>query len=135
VSLKTSPVPKGSRPKEPLKAPPLKMSEKLIKDLADVFKVLADESRLKILLALAKDGEMHVNALCDLLKQSQPAVSHHLCRLFNCELVERRRDGKHNFYRVDPERVKLLLDQFFADSGNGHKQLQFPNFLLSYRGK
>jgi ArsR family transcriptional regulator len=135
VSVKTAPVPKVRRTTESAKDPALKISETSIKNLAEVFKVLADKSRLKILLTLAKDGEMHVDALRALLGTSQPAVSHHLCRLLSRGLVDRRRDGKHNFYRVESDQVKTLLDQFFADSGNGAKQLQFPNFLLSYRSK
>src|SRR5262249_39113347 len=55
---------------------PIKVSEVTLHRLTDVFKLLADKSRLKIVLALAQDGELHVSALCDLLDQSQPAVSH-----------------------------------------------------------
>jgi ArsR family transcriptional regulator len=99
----------------------------------EVFKMLADESRLKILLALAQDGELHVSALCELLGQSQPAVSHHLTLLRMAGLVGYRRDGKHNFYRIESGLVCALLEEFFADTGNGHQQLQFPEFLLSYK--
>ena len=66
----------GKFPHRPTSA--LKISERTLNGLAQVFKLLADESRLKILLALARDGELHVTALCDLLAQTQPAVSHHL---------------------------------------------------------
>src|SRR5262249_54404310 len=100
-----------------------------------VFKMLADESRLKILLSLSQDGELHVSALCDLLGQSQPAVSHHLTLLRMAGLVGYRRDGKHNYYRVESSLVGDLLDAFFTDSGNGHMQLQFPGFSLSYKRK
>jgi ArsR family transcriptional regulator, arsenate/arsenite/antimonite-responsive transcriptional repressor len=114
-------------------APALKVSERTINGLKEIFRMLADESRLKILLALAGQGEMHVSALCDLLGQSQPAVSHHLTLLRMAGLVGYRRDGKHNYYRVESGLVGQLLDQFFADSGNGHKQLQFNGFSLAYR--
>src|SRR4029077_19948284 len=99
------------------------------------FKLLSDESRLKILLALAQDGEMHVTALCDLLEQTQPAVSHHLTLLRMVGLVGYRRAGKHNFYRIESGLVCDLLEQFFADVGNGHRQLQFDDFSLSYKRK
>src|SRR5688572_27127225 len=59
----------------------IRVSDRTITGLADVFNMLADRSRLKILLALAQDGELHVSALCELLEQSQPAVSHHLTLL------------------------------------------------------
>ena len=51
------------------------------------------------------------------------------------DLVGFRRDGKHNYYRVDSALVGGLLEQFFADSGNGHKLLQFDDFSLAYRKK
>jgi ArsR family transcriptional regulator len=121
-----------------VKTPPkatsaIKVSGRTINGLAQVFKLLADESRLKILLALAQDKELHVTALCELLQQTQPAVSHHLTLLRMAGLVGYRRDGKHNFYRVESRLVGELLDQFFADAGNGHRQLQFEDFSLAYR--
>src|SRR5215470_17403379 len=103
----------------------LKVSPRTINGLAQVFKLLADESRLKILLALAQDGELHVTALCELLSQTQPAVSHHLTLLRMVGLVGYRRDGKHNYYRVESTVVGDLLERFFAASGNGQRQLQF----------
>jgi ArsR family transcriptional regulator len=131
--------PNSSKPratKIPAKgAPTVSVSDATIKGLTEVFKLLADESRLKILLALAREGEMHVSALCELLEQSQPAVSHHLTLLRMANLVGFRRDGKHNFYRLDSARVRNLLDQFFTDSGNGHKQIQFEDFALAYKRK
>jgi ArsR family transcriptional regulator len=113
----------------------IKVSGRTINGLARVFKLLADESRLKILLALAQDGELHVTALCDLLHQTQPAVSHHLTLLRMSSLVGYRRDGKHNFYRIESGLVCELLEEFFADAGNGHKQLQFDEFSLAYKRK
>ena len=67
-----------------------------------VFKLLSDETRLRILfyLALSPDGELHVTDLCNRLGQSQPAVSHHLALLRVSGLIESRREGKHNFYCV-----------------------------------
>jgi ArsR family transcriptional regulator len=111
------------------------ITDKTISGLTEVFKLLADKSRLKILLALAREGELHVSALCDLLQQSQPAVSHHLTLLRMAGLVGYRRDGKHNFYRVDSALVRDLLEEFFSDSGNGHQQIQFEDFSLAYKRK
>ena len=114
-----------------LPAPIMRVSDGTIKSLSEVFKLLADASRLKILLALAQDGEMHVSALCELLGQSQPAVSHHLTLMRMSGLVGYRRDGKHNFYHVDSALVRDLLEQFFEDSGAS--QLQFEDFSLAYK--
>ena len=127
--------PRGTKP-PPAKGPTaLKISPRTLYGLTQVFKLLADESRLKILLALGEDGEMHVSALCDLLSQTQPAVSHHLTLLRMTGLVGFRRDGKHNFYRIESGLVRDLLEQFFSDAGNGHKALQFEDFSLSYKRK
>ena len=98
--------------------------------------LLADESRMKILMALAQDGEVHVSALCDLLDQSQPAVSHHLTLMRLSGLVSYRREGKNNFYRLECDHLRDLLEQVFEDSGSANKQILFPDFALHYkRGK
>ena len=56
------------------------VSDQSVRELAQVFKLLSDETRLRILfyLALSPNGELHVTDLCHRLGQSQPAVSHHL---------------------------------------------------------
>jgi len=114
---------------------PGRVSDKTIKDLTCIFKMLADKSRLKIVLALAQDGEMHVSALCGMLAQSQPAVSHHLTLMRMAGLVNYVRHGKNNFYHLASENLRDLLDQFFTESGNGQKSLQFDEFALAFRRK
>jgi ArsR family transcriptional regulator len=132
LSAKAAVASKSQRGKGSAKGRPiLKISDKTIDDLKDVFGLLADRSRLKILLALLQEGEMHVTALCDLLGYSQPAVSHHLT-LMKKELVAYRRDGKHNYYHIDAEKLCHTLEQFFSASGNG-QQLQMPGFCLAYK--
>jgi ArsR family transcriptional regulator len=121
--------------KAPAATSPIRVSDTTLGRLTDVFKLLADKSRLKIVLALAQDGELHVSALCDLLQQSQPAVSHHLTLMRMVGLVGYRRDGKHNYYHLASGHVRDLLEQFFADAGNGHKALQFEDFALTFRRK
>ncbi len=128
ISMKT----RGAKGAPPIAAP-LKVSEPIIQQLSKVFKLLADENRLRIVLALAQDSELHVSALCDLLDQSQPAVSHHLTLMRLTGLVGYRRDGKHNYYRLASGFMRQLLEQFFLDSGNGQRQLQFDDFALSYK--
>ena len=113
----------------------LKISQPTLNGLTQVFKMLADESRLKILLALSRDGELHVSALCELLGDQQPAVSHHLTLLRMTGLVGYRRSGKHNFYRLESGLIRDLLEQFFEDAGTGHKALQFEDFSLAYKRK
>jgi len=76
---------------------------------AHLFKLLSDVTRLKVIHHLLQQGELHVRALCDLLDQSQPAVSHHLALLRDAKLIDARRDGKHNYYRVTDPKVEKLL--------------------------
>ncbi len=116
------------------KAPtPIKISEDCLRDLKEVFKLLSDGNRLKILIALSQDGEMHVTALCDMLGQSQPAVSHHLTLLRARRLVGYRRDGKHNYYRLECGSLTKLLEEVFANCGNGHRQIQLDQFALAFK--
>lgn len=102
------------------------------KDLAQLFKLMADETRLRILFLLMRDEELNVRALCDLLEQSQPAVSHHLALLRVAGLIESRRDGKHNFYRIIPRRFQELLEMFFAAAPNPAHEIQLDDYVLSY---
>jgi len=109
----------------------LPVTDRQIQSLTQVFKLLADESRLKILLTLARDGEMHVSALCEMLGQSQPAVSHHLTLLRMAGLVGFRRDGKFNYYRMDGLQLGQTLDEIFSEAGKGQK-IDFGDFGLTY---
>jgi ArsR family transcriptional regulator len=102
------------------------------KDLVRVFKLLADETRLRILFYLMQRDELHVRALCELLGHSQPAVSHHLALLRIAGLISARREGKHNYYHVLPERMKQLLDVLFTDVPEANRRLRFEDYVLSY---
>ena len=62
-------------------------------DVADLFKLFSDSTRLGILWALS-ESEMCVCDLCALLKMKQPAVSHQLKNLKQSRIVKARRDGK-----------------------------------------
>ncbi|MEX0716199.1 MAG: metalloregulator ArsR/SmtB family transcription factor [Planctomycetaceae bacterium] len=109
------------------------LSNQLEKDLVQVFKLLSDETRLKILLYLAREGELHVTALCDRLGQSQPAVSHHLALLRVAGLIEPRRDGKHNYYSVRQEHFHGLMTELFQSiSDPGADEIRFDEFVLTH---
>lgn len=118
---------------QPPSAPPV--SESTIREFAQVFKLLSDETRLKILLYLAQSGELHVTDLCTRLGQSQPAVSHHLALMRVSGLIEARREGKHNFYRVRTEQFGDLLAQLLSAGGEIPRRLRFHQFQLIYNGK
>ena len=108
------------------------VSDGTVKDLVKVFKLLSDETRLRILLYLMRSKELHVRALCEILGQSQPAVSHHLALLRVAELIEPRREGKHNFYRILPERFEQVLDTLFAAVPKQDRSIRFEDYVLSY---
>lgn len=109
------------------------LSQELEKDLVQVFKLLSDETRLRILLYLMREKELHVSALCDRLEQSQPAVSHHLALLRVAGLIEARRDGKHNFYSVRHGHFHRLIEELFQSIGNADKdEIRFEDFVLSH---
>lgn len=106
--------------------------DRVVKDLVKVFKLLSDETRLRVLLYLTQQSELHVRALCDLLEQSQPAVSHHLALLRVAGLIESRREGKHNFYHLLPDRFEMLLDTVFASVPKEERRIRFEDYVLSY---
>src|SRR5207302_11211324 len=66
---------------------------------AILLKQASDPTRLQLIQTLA-EGERHVGALCTLLNQTQPAISHHLALLRHGRLIEARRQGKNNFYTL-----------------------------------
>ena len=78
-------------------------------DLADLFKLFGDSTRLGILWALAS-SEMCVCDLCALLRMKQPAVSHQLKNLKQARIVKARRDGKVVYYSLDDEHIWKLLN-------------------------
>jgi ArsR family transcriptional regulator len=116
------------------KAP--EVSDPIVRELAQVFKLLSDETRLRILfyLALSPRGELHVTDLCQRLGQSQPAVSHHLALLRVSGLIESRREGKHNFYSVRIDHFGELLLTLFSAAGEAPKKVRFHDFVLTYTG-
>lgn len=64
-----------------------------------LLKQISDPTRLQVMTMLA-EGEMHVGAMCDVLGQSQPCVSHHLCLLRHGGLIVPERRGKENHYSL-----------------------------------
>lgn len=117
---------------KPLDKPDLSVPDEIIAELVKVFKLLSDETRLRILFYLTRTHELHVRALCELLEQSQPAVSHHLALLREEKLIASRRDGKHNFYHLLPERFQQLLDLVFKDVPAEQRRVRFEDYVLAF---
>jgi ArsR family transcriptional regulator len=108
------------------------LPDELERELVQVFKLLSDETRLRILLYLAQDRELHVTALCEKLGQSQPAVSHHLALLRVAGLIEARRDGKHNFYSVRKTHFHRIIGELFDNiSDPDNDEIRFDEYVLT----
>ena len=111
------------------------VSDTSIRELTNVFKLLSDETRFRILIYLAENRELHVTDLCERLGQSQPAVSHHLALLRVSGLIESRREGKHNFYSVRTDVFGELLANLLSAGGEMPRRIKFHDFTLTYTGK
>ena len=79
-----------------------------IYDLADLFKVFSDSTRIRILYTLI-DGEKNVSDICDESEMNQSAVSHQLKTLKSSHLVKVRRDGKAMLYSLADDHVETIL--------------------------
>ena len=84
--------------------------EEVLYDLADLFKIFGDSTRVKILYVLF-EAEMCVCDLAQLLNMNQSAISHQLRLLKQNSLVKCRRDGKTVFYSLADEHVRTIMNQ------------------------
>lgn len=83
--------------------------EELIYDLADLYKVFSDATRVKIMYALA-GGELCVACICEVTSSTQSAVSHQLRILKQAHLVRARREGRNVVYALADAHVLTLLE-------------------------
>ncbi|HEY1067176.1 MAG TPA: metalloregulator ArsR/SmtB family transcription factor [Pirellulales bacterium] len=79
--------------------------------LAAVFKVLANDTRLRLLHALVRSGELRVSDLADSIGMKPQAVSNQLQRLADLGIISSRRDGNNIYYKLVDLCVSGLLDQ------------------------
>ncbi len=79
-------------------------------DLAELFKVFGDSTRIRILFVLF-EAEVCVCDLAKALNMTQSAISHQLRILKQNKLVKSRRDGKSIFYSLADEHVRTIIDQ------------------------
>ena len=84
-------------------------AEETLYDLAELFKVFGDTTRIKIICALF-ESEMCVCDLSCLLNMTQSAISHQLRVLKSARLVKFRREGKVVYYSLDDEHIKHIYD-------------------------
>jgi len=84
--------------------------EEKLYDLAELFKVFGDTTRIKIIWALF-ESEMCVCDIASLLNMSQSSISHQLRVLKQARLVRYRKEGKIVYYSLDDEHIKHIFDQ------------------------
>lgn len=82
--------------------------DEILYDLAELFKVFGDSTRIKILYSMF-ETELCVNDIAKLLNLSQSSVSHQLRILKSSKLVKCRREGKSIFYSLDDEHVRAII--------------------------
>lgn len=86
--------------------------EELLCDLADLFKIFGDTTRMRILYSLF-ESELCVCAIAELLGMNQSAISHQLKVLKNNHLVGNRREGKTIYYFLADDHVRTIIGQGF----------------------
>jgi ArsR family transcriptional regulator len=84
--------------------------EEELYDLAELFKVFGDSTRIRILFALFQ-ADICVNDLAAALNMTQSAISHQLRILKQARLVKSRREGKSAVYYLADEHVRTIIDQ------------------------
>ena len=84
-------------------------NSELFEELAQLYKIFADSSRVKILVALTQ-SEMCVGEISEFLSITQSAVSHQLRILKTSGLVKNRRNGKTIIYSLADEHIKAIID-------------------------
>ena len=84
--------------------------DEVLYDLAELFKIFGDTTRMRILYALS-ESEMCVCAIAEYLAMTQSAVSHQLKVLKDNHLVHARREGKTIYYALADDHVRTIIGQ------------------------
>ncbi len=79
------------------------------RQMAQIFKALADDTRMKIALALCREDELCVCDVANIIGSTVATASHHLRLLHHMGLAKYRKEGKLVFYSLDDDHVKQLL--------------------------
>jgi ArsR family transcriptional regulator len=75
-----------------------------------LFKCLADDTRARMILLIAREAELCVCELTTALDESQPKISRHLAQLRQCALLEDERRGQWVYYRLHPDLPEWAVD-------------------------
>ena len=102
----------------------MKANEYQVSELAEIFRLMGDASRLKIILAVM-DAPLCVGDIVDLVHLPQTLVSHHLRLLKAVRLLRSERQGRHIFYCVADQHIssilKDMMDHISEDHGEHHE--------------
>lgn len=102
-----------------------KVNEEILYDIAELFKVFGDSTRIKIIKELFKQ-ELNVQDIAENLNMTQSAVSHQLKILRNAKLVKTNRKGKNMYYSLADEHVEKIFnlgyEHIIEDRGDFHEQ-------------
>ena len=89
---------------------------------AELFRLLGDPTRLRMLDALASTDELCVHEIAERVEASETKVSQALRLLRAARVVRNRRDGRHIYYRLDDDHVRALLATTAAHLSHGLDQ-------------
>lgn len=101
----------------------LQTNEKAFSQLGNLLALAGNEVRLKILFLLEEENELCPCDLSDILEMSIPAISQHLRKLKDGNIIEARRSGQTIFYSLKPEQLSLLRPFFKHIVNQTKKQL------------
>lgn len=96
-------------------------NDEILFNLADLFKIFGDTTRVRILYALF-ESELCVCAISELLNMTQSATSHQLRVLKDAKLVGSRREGKTIFYFLADNHVRSIIDQGYEHITEGDEK-------------
>lgn len=86
-----------------------RLNEDVIYNLAELFKVFGDSTRIRILILLSKK-EANVNEIAKELNMNQSAISHQLKNLKQSKLIKNRREGQAIYYSLDDDHVAKIIE-------------------------
>jgi ArsR family transcriptional regulator len=109
--------------------------EAYIKKSVKLLKLLSEESRLRVMLYLAKEGPCTVSEIVETLDLVQSTTSHHLSLLRAADLVITSRDGKNVYYDINDPMWKEMGLQFFKYLHKGNEIDLLGKFVLKRIGK
>src|ERR1700730_2314510 len=113
---------------------PAVIPEDQVNLIVEVFRMLADPTRIRVLWALT-GGELAVNELAEQLGKPAPSVSQHLAKLRMARLARTRREGTTIFYSLENEHVsQLVVDAVYNAEHAGHEVPRHHRSDESVRG-